>query len=233
MRGPYCTGALTPSGNAARVRAPQAAHLQSWARCSVTISGAGAGRSNTWRALWPTVISSVMADPQVAHDGGTWSMTWSGAATCSRVSPLCPFWPPDGLFDGPRRLWVRAGRGGFLSPSLDGGLPLFELFSPSRRSSSAIRAFRAAISAACAAISAISSSRDGSRCESGFGLIESLNRKPIPLSRKIYRRSHPATQPRELQDKIVLGAAGGDRGVRDFIVALDAATGKLAWRKYV
>src|SRR5579864_7795332 len=95
MRGPYCTGALTPSGNAARVRAPQAAHLQSWARCSVTISGAGAGRSNTWRALWPTVISSVMADPQVAHDGGTWSMTWSGAATCSRVSPLCPFWPPD------------------------------------------------------------------------------------------------------------------------------------------
>jgi hypothetical protein len=136
-----------------------------------------------------------MADPQVAHDGGTWSMTWSGAATCSRVSPLCPFWPPDGLFDGPRRLWVRPGRGGFLSPSLDGGLPLFELFSPSRRSSSAIRAFRAAISAACAAISAISSSRDGSRCESGFGLIESLNRKPMPLSRKIYRRSHPATQP--------------------------------------
>src|SRR6201984_185841 len=163
MRGPYCTGALTPSGNAARVRAPQAAHLQSWARCSVTISGAGAGRSNTWRALWPTVISSVMADPQVAHDGGTWSMTWSGAATCSRVSPLCPFWPPDGFFGGARRLWVRAGRGGFLSPSLDGGLPLFELFSPSRRSSSAIRAFRAAISAACAAISAISSSRDGSR----------------------------------------------------------------------
>jgi alcohol dehydrogenase (cytochrome c) len=34
-------------------------------------------------------------------------------------------------------------------------------------------------------------------------------------------------------DKIVLGAAGGDRGVRDFIVAADAATGKVAWRKYV
>ena len=30
-----------------------------------------------------------------------------------------------------------------------------------------------------------------------------------------------------------VGAAGGDRGVRDFIAALDAATGKLAWRKYV
>ena len=39
--------------------------------------------------------------------------------------------------------------------------------------------------------------------------------------------------PLALKDKIIFGAAGGDRGVRDFIVALDAATGKLAWRKYV
>ena len=31
----------------------------------------------------------------------------------------------------------------------------------------------------------------------------------------------------------MLGAAGGDRGTRDFIVALDAATGKPVWRKYV
>jgi len=35
------------------------------------------------------------------------------------------------------------------------------------------------------------------------------------------------------KDKIILGAAGGDPGVRDFIVALDGATGKLVWRKYV
>jgi outer membrane protein assembly factor BamB len=34
--------------------------------------------------------------------------------------------------------------------------------------------------------------------------------------------------PLPVKDKIILGAAGGDRGVRDFIVALDAATGKLA-----
>src|SRR5450755_379473 len=113
---------------------------------------------------------------------------WSGAATCSRVSPLCPFWPPEGLFDGPRRLLVRAARGGFLSPSLDGGLPLLELFNPSRRSSSARRDFRAAISAAWAATSVISSSCDGSKRESG-SFIESLNRNPIPLSRKIYPRS--------------------------------------------
>jgi len=39
--------------------------------------------------------------------------------------------------------------------------------------------------------------------------------------------------PLAVKDKIILGAAGGDRGVRDFIVAIDAATGKLAWRKYV
>jgi alcohol dehydrogenase (cytochrome c) len=39
--------------------------------------------------------------------------------------------------------------------------------------------------------------------------------------------------PLAVKDKIIVGASGGDRGVRDFIVALDAATGKLAWRKYV
>src|ERR1700692_360578 len=39
--------------------------------------------------------------------------------------------------------------------------------------------------------------------------------------------------PLAVKDKIIIGAAGGDRGVRDFIVAIDAATGTLAWRKYV
>src|SRR6516165_9375748 len=39
--------------------------------------------------------------------------------------------------------------------------------------------------------------------------------------------------PLAVKDKIMVGAAGGDRGVRDFIAALDAATGKLIWRKYV
>jgi alcohol dehydrogenase (cytochrome c) len=38
--------------------------------------------------------------------------------------------------------------------------------------------------------------------------------------------------PLAIKDKIVIGAAGGDRGVRDYIAALDAATGKLLWRKY-
>jgi alcohol dehydrogenase (cytochrome c) len=39
--------------------------------------------------------------------------------------------------------------------------------------------------------------------------------------------------PLAVKDKILVGAAGGDRGVRDFIAGLDARTGKLAWRKYV
>jgi alcohol dehydrogenase (cytochrome c) len=38
--------------------------------------------------------------------------------------------------------------------------------------------------------------------------------------------------PLAVKDKIIIGAAGGDRGARDFIAALDGATGKLLWRKY-
>ncbi len=68
------------------------------------------------------------------------------------------FLPARGLAERSRRLVTRAG---FFSPSLDGGLPLFELFNPSWRSSSAIRAFRDSFSALSAAISAIGSSVDG------------------------------------------------------------------------
>jgi alcohol dehydrogenase (cytochrome c) len=39
--------------------------------------------------------------------------------------------------------------------------------------------------------------------------------------------------PLAVKDKILVGAAGGDRGVRDFIAGLDARTGKVAWRNYV
>jgi alcohol dehydrogenase (cytochrome c) len=39
--------------------------------------------------------------------------------------------------------------------------------------------------------------------------------------------------PLPIKDKIIIGAAGGDRGVRDFIAALDGATGKVLWQKYV
>ena len=39
--------------------------------------------------------------------------------------------------------------------------------------------------------------------------------------------------PLAIGDKILLGAAGSGAGIRDWLAALDAATGKLVWRKYV
>src|SRR5262245_27262145 len=39
--------------------------------------------------------------------------------------------------------------------------------------------------------------------------------------------------PLAVKDKIIVGASGGDKGSRAFIMALDAATGKLVWRKHV
>ena len=38
--------------------------------------------------------------------------------------------------------------------------------------------------------------------------------------------------PLAIKDKIIVGASGGDKGVRDWVAALDAATGKLLWQKY-
>jgi len=38
--------------------------------------------------------------------------------------------------------------------------------------------------------------------------------------------------PLAVKDKIIVGASGGDSGVRDYVAALDAATGKLVWRKF-
>ena len=38
--------------------------------------------------------------------------------------------------------------------------------------------------------------------------------------------------PLPIKDHIIVGASGGDSGVRDWIAALDAATGKVLWRKY-
>jgi alcohol dehydrogenase (cytochrome c) len=46
----------------------------------------------------------------------------------------------------------------------------------------------------------------------------------------------PATKmtgaPLPIGDRLIVGASGGDSGVRDWIAALDAATGKVLWRKY-
>jgi alcohol dehydrogenase (cytochrome c) len=38
--------------------------------------------------------------------------------------------------------------------------------------------------------------------------------------------------PLAIKDRVIVGASAGDLGVRDWIAALDAATGKVLWRKY-
>jgi alcohol dehydrogenase (cytochrome c) len=38
--------------------------------------------------------------------------------------------------------------------------------------------------------------------------------------------------PLAIKEGIIVGASGGDRGVREWIAGLDAATGRLLWRKY-
>ena len=38
--------------------------------------------------------------------------------------------------------------------------------------------------------------------------------------------------PLAINDHIIVGASGGDSGVRDWIAGLDGATGKVLWRKY-
>jgi alcohol dehydrogenase (cytochrome c) len=38
--------------------------------------------------------------------------------------------------------------------------------------------------------------------------------------------------PLAIKDRIIIGASGGDSGVRDWVAALDAATGKVLWRKF-
>src|ERR1700681_4094681 len=39
--------------------------------------------------------------------------------------------------------------------------------------------------------------------------------------------------PLAIKDKIIVGAANGDQGVRDWIAGLDAATGKRLWRQFI
>jgi alcohol dehydrogenase (cytochrome c) len=38
--------------------------------------------------------------------------------------------------------------------------------------------------------------------------------------------------PLPIKDRIIVGASGGDGGVRDWVASLDAVTGKVLWRKF-
>ncbi len=59
-----------PCGERPPVCVPQAAQRQPCARCSVTTSGLGSGRSNTCRATWPFAIAAVKGSPHAAQSFG-------------------------------------------------------------------------------------------------------------------------------------------------------------------
>src|SRR3954451_16794048 len=108
-------------------------------------------------------------------------MVASGVSVRRKVVPGWPGCPPLCLPDGCRRLPTR---GGFFSPSLDGGLPLLPLFSPTWRSNSAVRSRSAAISAAwrvsCASNSSIRSPRL-IHADGRFASYYSLKRESFPV----------------------------------------------------
>ncbi len=96
--------------------------------------------------------------------------------------PGCPFCPPAGFFDRSRKLRVR---GGFLlSPSLYGGLLLFELISHRRRTNSTPLATSAPFSwcivACCAASAALSLASRRILCDKSLNAcLQDCNGRPI------------------------------------------------------
>src|SRR5712691_2289550 len=69
-RGPYCTGAVTPSGARPLVRAPQLPHSSSTTRCSVTSALTG-GISVTCRRSTPVSSAPSRLSPHAPQQPGT------------------------------------------------------------------------------------------------------------------------------------------------------------------
>jgi hypothetical protein len=135
IRGPYCTGAVTPCGAVPHVVIPQAQRrATSW--CSVTRTVIG-GRSNTCRRCIPTSGASARSAPQPVHGPGSCRSRSSGLSTSANVDPGCPGCPP-----GLRPLLRRSDFGAGLAngESDDGGFDEFREFCPNCRFSSAFSA---------------------------------------------------------------------------------------------
>ena len=153
IRGPYCTGALTPSGAAPQVVVPHAQRrAMSW--CSITCTVIG-GRSNTWRRSIPTSGASARLAPQPVHGPGSCRRRSFGSSTSANVDPGCPGCPP-----GLRPLLRRSDFGAGLvnGESDDGGFDEFGEFCPNCRFNSATSASSCAIRSACRTTSSASSS---------------------------------------------------------------------------
>jgi hypothetical protein len=144
-RGPRLVG--KPAGGGV-----PAVHWRRWARWPTTLRCSG-GRSNICRASTPTTTPPARSAPHPPRRSGRCSTTSSGSATCARCAPGAPGCLPD------RRRCARSSarrpvREGLPSPSVDGGLEELVESLPSRRSSSATRAWSAAMAWACAALAA-------------------------------------------------------------------------------
>ena len=131
IRGPYCTGAVTPAGAAAFVSCPQPhSNVSIW--CSVTSALTG-GMSMTWRRS-TTVTSAPFRDfPQQPHLAGRCRTLSSGWSVSCIVAPGWPFGRPGFRPDFPRSDFGD----GFARPSDDGGFEEFREFEATRAARSA------------------------------------------------------------------------------------------------
>ena len=122
IRGPYCTGAVTPSGASAFVSRPQP-HSRVSIRCSVVFAFTG-GMSMTWRRSTAVASPPFRDFPQQPHVAGRCRTLLSGWSVSSIVAPGWPFGRPGFRPDFPRS---DLGAG-FASPSDDGGFDEFREF---------------------------------------------------------------------------------------------------------
>ena len=126
IRGPYSTGAVTPSGALPQVVAPHAQRrATSW--CSIT-SSTIVGRSRTCRRSMPTSAAFARLAPRPPHPPGSCRLRSFGLWASAKVDPECPGCPP-GLRPLLRRSDVGAGLANCESD--DGGFDEFRLLCPS------------------------------------------------------------------------------------------------------
>jgi hypothetical protein len=154
-RGPYWTGAGTPSGASALVSQP---HFTVSTRCSVTSAFTG-GMPMTWRRSVPVTSPRRRDFPQPPHRFGRCFTTLPGWSLSCIVAPGWPFGRPGFRPDFPRSDFGA----GFARPSDDGG---FEEFRESGFTCAARSATCDCSTARCSRSSPISASRSASSSRS-------------------------------------------------------------------
>ena len=164
IRGPYCTGAVTPSGACAFVSRPQP-HRSVSIWCSVVTVFTG-GISMTWQRPTAVTAARFRDFPQQPHRAGRCRTVLSGCSLSCIAVPGWPFGRPGLRPDFPRSDFGA----GFARPSGDGGLLEFREFEATRAARSATCDCSAASCSRSTAISAsctvIRSSRSASSTRS-------------------------------------------------------------------